>query len=483
MNIRSMNRRDLAWVMLAAILFCTERPSSAAPPDVAVNPAHPTQKISDQFYGINVHPSTAAFEFGDAQLVRDLAPDVLRFMVMNRTDYPLDKPSVRYELSPEPGVYNWNLVDDLLDVTQAVGAKAYVALGFGAPPWLGEEVKRNRRRVTPEEIPTYAQVMGDIVAHIDQKYPGLLSAVTIDNEPNNLRYDLDVYLQLVAAASQAIRAVNSDIPIAGPVTAYASWPQSDGRQLSFNSSMTILSQANPGYNLIDWHMYTRNVSTVAKTVQIVKRHWPDMPMVISELNRNTHYGKDAAGQQAIADNTGWGSVVWLAETYDVLQREGVDQVHYFELADNTFGLYDYRQTETRPAYHLFHLMTTVMGRQRVEAESRNDNVGVIATLDDSGQLVVLLYNRSDQPQSVSLQLTGHDAATTIDLYELEQTWYEQHKAIIDGKAQLLEPHRMLMPTSFNLQPESTFVFRVVPEPASAITTGLFGGAALTSRRR
>jgi len=483
MGIRSASHPYLLLVVLAAILSGTGRPSSAAQPNVVINPAHPTQTISDQFYGINVHPSTAAFEFGDMQLVRDLKPDVLRFMVMHRTDYPVGKPSVRYELTPAQGVYDWTYLNDLLDAARAVEARAYVALGFGAPPWLAEEVKPNRRRVTPQEIPAYAQVMSDIVTHIDQNYPGLLSAVTIDNEPENLLYDIDVYLQLVAAASQAIRAVNPGVPIAGPVTGYSVWPQSDGRQLSFSSSMAILSQANPGYDMIDWHVYTRNVSTVAQTVEIVKRNWPDMPLVISELNRNSNYGDDAAGQQAVIDNTGWSSMVWLAETYDMLQRAGVDQVHYFELADNTFGLYDYRHTETRPNYHLFHLMTTVMGRRRVEAESSNSDVGVIATLDDNGQLVVLLYNRSAQTQQVTLALAGSDGATTIDLYRLEQAWYQQHKAIVGGKAQLLEPRRMLMPTSFNLYPESVFVFRVVPEPASAITGGLLGGAMLMSRRR
>jgi hypothetical protein len=437
-------------------LCCKSRVYSAI---VSVDTTQTTVAISSDFYGINVHPSTASYEFGDAQLARDLSPDVMRIMALHRTDYPVGQPSIRYELSPSEGVYDWTHLDDLLTVVDDIGAKAHVALGFGAPPWLGEEVKTNRRRVSPEEFPAYAQVMAGVVAHMDHLYPGLVSAVTIENEPENLQYDIGDYVGLVNAASQAIRAVSPSTQIAGPVTGYAYWNQSDGSRLSFGQSMEALSQVDPGYNMIDWHVYSRSVDTVIHTVDVVKEHWPGMPLVISELNRNSNYGSDPAGQQSVIDNTGWESVAWLAESYDRLQLEEVDQVHYFELADNTFGLYDYRHTETRPNYHLFYLMTNIMGRQRVQAESDDSDVGIIATVDEQGRKALMLYNRSDESQSVSLDLEGLSPEAPVDVYRLEEAWYDQHKAIINGGAQLLEPTRMPLPSSLDLMPGSVVVLR------------------------
>jgi Glycosyl hydrolases family 39 len=441
------------------LLCCKSRVYSAI---VSVDTTQTTVAISSDFYGINAHPSTASYEFGDAQLARDLSPDIIRIMPMHRTEYPKGQPKIRYELSPSEGVYDWTHLDDLLTVVDDIGAKAHIALGFGAPSWLGEEVKTNRRRVSPEEFPAYAQVMADVVAHMDQLYPGLVSAVTIENEPENLKYDIDDYTELVNAASRAIRAVSPSTRIAGPVTGYAYWNQSDGSRLSFAKSMEMLRRVNPGYDMIDWHIYTKSVDKVIHSVDVVKEHWPGMPLVISELNRNWRYGSDPAGQQSVIDNNGWESVAWLAESYDRLQRQGLDQVHYFAIAGTPFGLYDYHHTETRPNYHLFYLMTNIMGRQRVQAESDDSDVGIIATVDEQGRTALLLYNRTSEAKSVSLDLEGLSPEAPVDVYRLEEAWYDQHKAIINGGAQLLEPTRMPLPSSLDLLPGSVVVLRGLP---------------------
>ncbi len=409
------------------------------PVNITVDFNTPLVTISPDFYGINVHPVPASVAFANQDLVAQLKPDVIRIMGSHRTHWYRDanNKSVRVDstISPAQGQYDFTELDALVQGIKDVGAKPYLAIGFGAPKWLADSTGSKRlRRVAKDRLPEYAQYMADVIKHLNVDKGYNIRWVTIDNEPENLQYPIQDYVTLVTLATAAIKSVDPAIQICGPVTGYATWKQPDGRKISFSSSLQMLKDAGMDYDGIDWHIYATNPSLVFKTVDIVKKIYPDKPLIISELNRDWRYAGEA-GKLSAQRNTGWYSVAWLAHCYDQLQQMGVSQVHYFCLGNGFFGLIDYHQTQVHPNYHLFKLMTTKLGRQRVQASSSDPAIGVIAT-NDQQQASVLIYNRAQHAVTVSWPISSTDK---VQCWTLNEDWYQAHKAITDSKTTQLTP--------------------------------------------
>jgi hypothetical protein len=393
----------------------------------------PLINISPDFYGINVHPVPASVAFRDQDLIAQLKPDVIRIMGSHRTHWYRDanNKTVRVDstISPAQGVYDFTELDALGQGIHDIDAKPYLAIGFGAPEWLADATGSKRlRRVTQERLPEYAQYMADVIKHLNVDKGYNIKWVTIDNEPENLQYSIEEYVTLVTLATAAIKSVDPAIQICGPVTGYAIWEQPDGRKISFSSSLQMLKDAGMDYDGIDWHIYATNPSLVFKTVDIVKKIYPTKPLIISELNRDWRYAGDA-GKLSAQRNTGWYSVAWLANCFDQLQQMGVSQVHYFCLGNSFFGLMDYHHTQVHPNYHLFKLMTTQLGRQRVHATSNDPAIGVIAT-NDNHQSSVLIYNRAQESVTVSYTIP---AKGNVQCWTLDEPWFEANKTITNGQ--------------------------------------------------
>ena len=114
----------------------------------------------------------------------------------------------------------------------------------------------------------------------------------------------------------------------------------------------------------------------------------------------------------------------------MLQQEGVYQVHYFCTNNGIFGLFDYHFTKTAPNYQLFYLMTNVMGRERVEASTDHDAIGVIATRQDHGEYALMLYNRANAPVKVLVPNFSSDYSYRV--YDYSYEWYVKNHMITDG---------------------------------------------------
>ncbi|HCD33010.1 MAG TPA: hypothetical protein DER01_11430 [Phycisphaerales bacterium] len=409
------------------------------PVQITVDFDKPLIDIDQHFYGINVHPIPAKVAFRDQELVAQLKPDVIRIMGTHRTHWYRDDQNksvtVRSSISTEPGQFDFTELDALVQGIKAVGAEPYLAIGFGAPKWLADPTGSQRlRRVSKDRLGEYAQFMADVVKHLNLQKQYKIKWVTIDNEPENLEYPLEDYITLVKLATAAIKSIDPTIQINGPVTGYATWKQPDGRKISFSSSLQMLKDAGLDYDGIDWHIYATNPQLIFKTVDIVKRTYPDKPLIISELNRDWRYaGK--GGKLSAKRNTDWYAVAWLAHTYDGLQKMGVSQVHYFCLGNSFFGLFDYHHTKVHPNYHLFRLMTQQLGRKRVTTTSSDEAIGVIATVDQN-KPAILIYNRAQETVTVHYKLPTNQ---TVQSWTLDEKWYDANKTITDGNTTLLTP--------------------------------------------
>lgn len=411
---------------------------------VNVDFRRPTIKIGERFYGVNSHPLPAEEAFRNPELVRDLAPDSIRIMALKRTfwyrENGVSKTRI-IELSPARGVFNWKSLDDLVEAIESFGAEPYVALGFGAPKWLNSAGGKRFWRPARQEIPELAEFMTDIAVHLREKN-FKVEYITIDNEPENVGYPIADYVMLEKEVAARVGKLLPGLKIAGPVTGYASWKQPDGRSLSFAGSLALLKKDGVRFNAVDWHIYATNPSQVFKTIDIIRRVYPDTPLFLSEYNLDWRYtGK--GGERSRQNNTSWNSVRTLAAVFDGLQRRGVERVYYFCLRNNFFGLYDYNLTETRPAYHLFRLFTRGLGRERMQAVSSHPAVGAIATAGNGGK-ALLLYNLCDR--AVPVTVGGWRGAATLQT--LSREWYEANKAIRNGRAaeppvRRVDPARLL----------------------------------------
>ena len=438
----------LAW-------FDPGRPGSGIVPapggavTVKVDRNRKTFRIPGRFYGINIHPLPARDAFRNPGLLRELRPDSIRIMVTPRTGWiKKDGRTVttRDPMFPERGRVDWKELDALLSGIEAAGAEPYVTLGFGAPEWLNSGKGPKFGRPLPEDLPEYAKLKGEIAAHIARKFR--VPYLALENEPENVKYPIDDYLQLCRLAMPEVRRAAPGVKIAGPATGYAKWAQPGGGALTFSKSLEKLRDGKAGFDVIDWHIYSGTPGSVFRTVESVRRVYGDrIPLFISELNLDWRYSGSGGAESRIS-NTGWNSAVWLAEVFDGLQSLGVERAYYFCLRNNFFGLYDYWITEVHPGFHVFRMFTSQLGRQRLEARSGHAAVGAVATLDARNRMAVLLYNRSEAPVTVRLDAPGFQPA---ERFTFSREWYETHRKITGGRAELLPPEtsgdlgRLLIP--------------------------------------
>ena len=121
---------------------------------------------------------------------------------------------------------NWSQLDSYLDAVKGMnvgknpGFKVTLELTY-TPPWLIPAVpgcpqpgQANSYKVPPTDVNTWAQLAKSMVAHVDQKYPGMVTDFEIWNEPelgtfctnpNDSTTRLNRYLAIYAATAPLIR--------------------------------------------------------------------------------------------------------------------------------------------------------------------------------------------------------------------------------------------------------------------------------------
>jgi hypothetical protein len=176
---------------------------------------------------------------------------------------------------------NWTKLDPNLDAIKNVntgktpGFKVILELTY-TPPWLIPTVTgcaapgaARSYQVPPSDVKTWASLAQSIVAHVDQKYPGLVTDVEIWNEPelgtfctspNDATHRLSRYLALYAAAAPLIRAQatkdKASIRIGGPTITSA------GAISQFVGGLVNNSSTAPYVDFVSYHKYPSGQSDV-----------------------------------------------------------------------------------------------------------------------------------------------------------------------------------------------------------------------------
>jgi Glycosyl hydrolases family 39 len=176
---------------------------------------------------------------------------------------------------------NWTQLDKYLGAIQSVnvgkvpGFKVILELTY-TPPWLIPTVQgcpapgaSRSYQVPPNDVTTWAALAQSIVAHVDQKYPGLVTDYEIWNEPelgsfcvypNDSTTRLNKYLSIYAATAPLIRAQlandNAVARIGGPTIT------STGAIAQFIGGLVNTPSTAPYVDFVSFHKYPAGQSDI-----------------------------------------------------------------------------------------------------------------------------------------------------------------------------------------------------------------------------
>lgn len=125
---------------------------------------------------------------------------------------------------------NWQKLDPHLSKLRAAGFHVLLQISY-TPDWLQPRLnscEADRTKAAPTDAQAWAQLAATIVAHMDSRFPGLVTDYEIWNEPDTggmcTKADrLETYLKLYAAAAPLMKRRAADdgvtIRVGGPATA------------------------------------------------------------------------------------------------------------------------------------------------------------------------------------------------------------------------------------------------------------------------
>jgi hypothetical protein len=204
----------------------------------------------------------------------------------------------------------------------------------GLPSWL-------RTSGNPEKANDwldYEQMVYLVVSAYKQAYPNI-ALIECNNEPDGNGLDVVAYNQLFRHCSKAITQVNNelsgtDIKIAGPVLAAASWSTND--QDYFKTFLDFVRDNHVAIDYVSWHEYNQNPS-------VINAHENDMRTWLSNrglgnvkiyLSEYNYKDKDIFTQDPTADYLALYAAYQAAMHYSFNQGTNIDMVAKFTTVYN-----------------------------------------------------------------------------------------------------------------------------------------------------
>jgi hypothetical protein len=216
---------------------------------------------------------------------------------------------------------NWAAIDPQMTKLQATGFKVLMQLAF-TPAWLQSNISgcgSDHTKAVPGDVHAWALLAKAIVAHMDQKFPGMVTGYEIWNEPDaggmcGTTNKLNSYLALYAAAAPVIKqqaaADGANVKVGGPAASLMS--------PSWFQALTTNASTAPYVDFVSYHQYfagssnitapwstiyslTQNTSTgvaatFASATQVVaagkQPKASQTPVYIDEFNTNWAFMKD-----------------------------------------------------------------------------------------------------------------------------------------------------------------------------------------------
>lgn len=220
------------------------------------------------------------------------------------------------------------------------------------------------------------------------------------------------YCEVFRAQAAAIRAVDPQMPIAGPAVSAAS-----------ASAMAFLERfvelCGDQVDVLTWHMYPTNgdgteesalatISQVDNAIAHVRKVWGDKASNPLGYQRSVKLAVTEFGlswktdrPRFLADQT---AALWAAEASLRMAQQGLHAAHYFAFQGTGFhGLLD-NGGVPRPSYYAFRMLGQLQGRF---VSANSDNAALWShAVKDANRLQLTLLNTSSEPMQVDLQAPG-----------------------------------------------------------------------------
>ena len=153
---------------------------------------------------------------------------------------------------------DWTKIDEPISEMQSAGFHVLLQLSF-TPKWLQPQpnpCKADPTTAAPKDVNAWAAIAGEMVAHMDEKFPGVVTDYEIWNEPDTggmcgTKDKLKTYLALYAATAPIIKqqaaADGATVRVGGPANSSA--------KPNWISALVTSPETAPYVDFISYHDY------------------------------------------------------------------------------------------------------------------------------------------------------------------------------------------------------------------------------------
>ena len=314
-------------------------------------------------------------------------------------------------IEPEPGTFDWNWHDRMVDLLNARGIQIIGLLNAPSPGWATGQSGNSFFPPDPQKFAEFAQA---VVAH----YRGRVNYWQVWNEPDNKNYwrpepDVAAYATLLKAAYPAIKSGDPNAQVLSGSVVSPQPAASFLRQLHDNGAWD-------SFDIISLHPYTDprgpeegqiGIAGIG-TVRGLADTLGSKPIWATEFGWSTGPADRTAGQGVPVDNQTQAN--YLIRGSVMLRAAGAERVIWYNLKDtedvngyphNLYGLVGYDSSKAsfdpalfKPAFLSFQVMSQQLA-----------DTGAATTLDLSNQVNVLNFEqfgswrRGDEPNGTLTQ--------------------------------------------------------------------------------
>ncbi|GGE01467.1 hypothetical protein GCM10010911_70440 [Paenibacillus nasutitermitis] len=322
----------------------------------------------------------------------------------------------------DPSTWNWSAYD-WVDTYHNKGIKTMLIMSYNIP-WLSHS---NTMHGVPKDWGVYQDIIKKIYTHFKDK----VDYVEIWNEPDlnsfldrtNSGYanNLTAYKDIYYYAANAIRSVDSSVPIGGPATASAN-------ATNWADSLLSDSRISNNINFLSYHYYRQNPDGEPQATawrNVAAAHGkPDMPIFVTEWNYDASYTKIPMNNESVD------AIPYLAQRLSDFINARVNGNGYFAFNKGTPGTDDffslYSDGSLTPKMTVYRLMSKQLGLGDGDFALKglswmNGSAAVLggAAINSSGNPVAWIVNTSGNGDNTNVSFSGliPGKQYRADLYE------------------------------------------------------------------
>jgi xylan 1,4-beta-xylosidase len=341
-----------------------------------------------------------------------LAHDTLGIQYIRAHGIFMDDPSVYTEDAQGDAHYDWSKVDRLYDMLRQDGLKPFVELSFmpqalASNPRAQGIFEYHGNSSPPKSYAKWQALVSAFAQHLIDRY-GRAEVESwyfeVWNEPDNTLLPgfwsgtRDDYFRLYDYSAAGLKAVDPELRVGGPVTAFTTFQEPFLRHITTGNYATGAKKTP--LDFLDMHNYYLAVPDYRP---LLRRYGlPNVPVYFTEWGLTPQYGDSVT-------DTAYGAAATLGGLFDSLDQAASVSYwtasDYFEESGNPKALFhggfgmiglDGLRKARYWAYYLLHRL----GAERIAVSGEGDGFGglvkSVATRFDDGSVSILMENATQQ---------------------------------------------------------------------------------------